>query len=149
MTRTPLLVLVFLVGVALAMSVELFYRCVAAVPMPWLHSFGKHTASCILLSLDLCAGVVPAYLVGRLIFRHVTHRLRTAILVGLPRVVVCIYYDCEGIRELQLHPAFPSALEATLHSWLFLPDMLISMLSVPLGLWLAVQPVHRTPAMAL
>lgn len=149
MTRTLRLVLVFLVGVALAMSIELFYGYAAAVPMPWLHFFGKHTASCILLFLDLCTGVVPAYLVGRLIFRHVSHLLRAAVVVGLPWIVVCIYYDYEGIRELQQHPAFPSALEATLHSWLFLPGMLISMLSVPLGLWLAFQPRHRRSAMVL
>ncbi|HEY6514693.1 MAG TPA: hypothetical protein VIY50_01015 [Steroidobacteraceae bacterium] len=149
MTRTFRLVLVFLVGVALAMSIELFYGYLAAVPMPWLHFFGKHTASCILLFLDLSTGVVPAYLIARLIFRHVSHLLRGAILVGLPWIAVCIYYDYEGFRELQLHPAFPSALQATLHSWLFLPGMLICMLSVPLGLWLAFQPRNRTPAMAL
>jgi hypothetical protein len=149
MARTLLLVLVFLVGVALATGIELFYGYLAAVPMPWLHVLGKHSASCILLFLDLCTAVVPAYLVGRLIFRHVSHLLRAAILVGLPWVVVCIYYDYEGIRELQLHPAFPSALKATLHSSLFLPGMLISILSVPLGLWLAFQPRHRTPEMGL
>jgi hypothetical protein len=149
MTRTPRLVLLFLVGVALAMSIELFYGYLAAVPMPWLHSFGKHTASCILLFLDLCTGAVPAFLVGRLIFRYASPLLHAANLVGLPWLILCIYYDYEGIRQLQLHPAFPSALRATLQSWLFLPGMLISMLSVPLGLWSAFQPRHRTPAIGL
>lgn len=148
MTRSFRPLLALSVGIALAIGTELFYGYLAAVHMPWLHFFGKHTTTCILLLLDLCIGVVPAYLAGRLIFRHVGNFLRTALLVGLPWIIVCIYFDYEGIRELQLHPAFPSALQATLHSWLFWPGMLISMLSVPVGLWLAFQPRHRSPTMA-
>lgn len=145
MTRTLRLVLAFLVGVALAKGIELLYGYWAALPMPWLRFFGKHTASCISLLLGSCIGVVPAYLIGRLISRHISNLLEAAVLAGLPWIVVSIYYNYEAIRELQLHPPFPSALNATLHSWLFLPGMLVSLLSVPLGLWLAFHQSHGTP----
>lgn len=149
MARTLRLVLAFLCGVALATSIGLLNGYWAALPMPWLRFLEKQTASCVLLFFDLCIGMVPAYLIGRLTFRYVSHLFRAAVLVGLPWVTVSLYYDYEAIRELWLHPAFPSALQATLHSWLFLPGMLVTLLSVPLGLCLAFQPSSRTPAPVL
>ncbi len=147
-TRAFRLVLAFAIGVTLVKGMELLHGYWSALPMPWLRLFGEHTASSILLFLELCVGIVPAYVIGRLLFRHVSHLPWAAVLVALPWVVVNIYYDYEAILELQLQPAFHSAFQATLHSWLFLPSMLVNLLSVPLGLWLAFRPRHRTPAMA-
>jgi hypothetical protein len=143
MTRTFRLLLAFLVGIALVNGLGLLYGYWAALPMPWLRFFGKHTASCILLFFDLCVGIVPAYAIGRLLFRYVSPLLWAAVLAGLPWVAVNIYYDYEAIQGLRLRPGLPPALPATLHSWLFLPGMLVSALSVPLGLWLAFGPYTR------
>lgn len=131
------LLLAFLVGAALALGTTLIYRYGAALPMPWLRYLPEHAASCVLLFCDLCVGLVPAYLIGRQLFRHVSRLPWVAILAGLPWVVLSTYRDYSAIRELQLHPSFPAALQATLHSWSFLPGMLIALLSVPVGLWLA------------
>jgi hypothetical protein len=143
MTRPFRLLLAFLVGIALTKGVGLLHGYWAAFPMPGLRFFGKHTASCILLFFDLCVGMVPAYAIGLLLVRYVSRLLWAAVVAGLPWVVVNIYYDYESIQGLRLHPGFPSALPATLHSWLFLPGMLVSLLSVPLGLWLAFGPYTR------
>lgn len=105
--------------------------------MPWLRFFPRHAASYVLLFGDLCVGIVPAYVVGRQLFRYVRHVPWAAVLAGLPWIVLSAYYDYSAIRGLQLHPSFPAALHATLHSWLLLPGMLVSLLSVPLGLCLA------------
>jgi hypothetical protein len=138
------LLLAFLVGVALATGMVFIYGYWAALPMPWLRLLPKHAASCILLICDLCVGIVPAYVIGRQLFRYVSPVLWAAVFAGLPWVVLSIYYDYSAIRYLQLHPSFPSALQATLHSWLFLPGMLVTLLSVPAGLCLAFVTEHSS-----
>jgi dolichyl-phosphate-mannose--protein O-mannosyl transferase len=149
MTRTHRLLLALLVGVALAKGMEALYGYWAAFPMPWLRFFAKHTASYILLLFNFCVGIVPAYVIGRLLFRYVSNVLWAAALAGLPWVLVSIYYDYPAIRGLQSSPALPSA-QATLHSWLFPANLLVSLLSVPLGLWLAFKPAHtRNGALTL
>jgi hypothetical protein len=149
MKRTYHLLLALFVGIALLKCMELLSGYWAALPMPWLRWFGKHTASSILLLLDLCLGIVPAYVLGRLLLRRSGRLLSTALIVGLPWVAMHLYNDYVVIRCLQLHPSFPSALQATLRSWLFLPGMVVTLLSVPLGLWLAFRPSHRAPAQTL
>lgn len=142
MTRAFRLLLAFLVGVALVKGMEHFEGYLAALPMPWLRLLAKHEAIGILLFFDLCMGAVSAYVIGRLLFRYVSNLLWAAVLAGLPWVVINVYYDYGAIRDLQLRPAFPFALQMTLHSWFFIPGMLVTLLSVPLGLWLAFGPSH-------
>jgi hypothetical protein len=98
----------------------------------------------ILLIWDLCVSIVPAYVIGRQLFRYVSPVLWVAVFAGLPWVVLSIYYDYSAIRYLQLHPSFPSTLQATLHSWLFLPGMLVTLLSAPAGLYLAFLIEHSS-----
>lgn len=144
MTRAFRLLFAFPVGVALAIGMELLEGYWAALPMPWLRLLAKHEAISILLFFGLCVGVVPAYVIGRLLFRYVSNLPWAAVLTGLPWVVMNIYYDYGAIRDLQLRPAVPSALQMTLHSWFFIPGMLVTLLSVPLGLWLALGRSHTS-----
>jgi hypothetical protein len=139
MTRTQRLLPALLVGVALATALEVLFGYAAALPMPWLLMVGKHIATIFSALFTLCVGLVPAYAIGRVLFRYVGSTLPQVLACALPWVVWSVYIDYVSIAALRTSLlGFNSAVS----SWFFFPGITASLLSVPIGLWLASGTKH-------
>ncbi len=117
---------------------------IAGVPIPQVSAHFRHDHGHLLLLLLDIVGVVPvgvlAWIVGRILFGAMGSSSPLLwILTALPWVLYAVAGEIDYIRTSGY--SFQTALSVSL-GWPSLPGLLMSLLSVPVGLWCASKAVH-------